>query len=305
MVTWKEIVSGSPSVSMRFGGGPVPLKNVTDIFKAGKWVRFLTAILWSNFGADPGRPLKGHFFTIFQPEGYAYPFAIYCMATGDDSKNRHSLGILRGQNPALVVTLNDDQDKAKPERVVWVNDFAVPILNVGLYLDAKNIAVSLGQAVSRDIQGLKYEDVLRSKGIEFNGVYPPAQGLAPLPAAGGAAPTRLGVYDVGTVNIQVIGTDNKTQMVPIEAFIYKGFALHKPYLGGKKAGVWRLTHTGSGLSFGSIERSRKEALAAIKILADKWGDISGLDKDQIQAFGPDFVSDFRKVVFHNESEIQP
>ncbi|MFH2074042.1 MAG: hypothetical protein ABIJ57_01670 [Pseudomonadota bacterium] len=309
MVTWQEILSGSPSASMRFGGEPVPLKDVTRIFKAGKWDTFLKEILWSGFGAEADRPLRGHFFTIYQPEGYNYPFAIYCMATADNAKNRHSLGILRGQNPAMVVTLFDDKDKNKPERALLVNDFAVPVVNLGLYLDARKLSDHLGQAVSRDIHGLKYEDVLRSKGIAFNGVYPPAQGLAPLPAAGGAAPKRLGVYDVGTIMVEIRMPDNKTKKVPVEAFIYKGYAVHKPYKADptekRTPGIWTVTHTGSGLAFGSLPRSRKSALDAIKILADKWGDVSNLTDKQVLALGRDFAEDFRHLVYYNDSEIKP
>lgn len=308
MVTWNEILAGSPSASMRFGGEPVPLKDVSRIFKAGKWDTFLKEIIWSGFGAEAGRPLRGHFFTVYQPEGYTYPFAIYCMATADNPKNRHSLGILRGQNPAMVVTLFDDKDKNKPERALWVNDFAVPVVNLGLYLDARRLSDQLGLAVSRDIHGLKYEDVLRSKGIQFNGVYPPAQGLAPLPAAGGAPPKRLGVWDIGTVMIQVIEGHSKFKTVPVEAYIYKGYAVHRPLSTDpkkKQVGVWKVTHTGTGLAFGAVPRSRKVTLAAIRILADKWGDISQLDKDGVLALGSGFVDDFRHIVWGNESEVKP
>ncbi|MDD5531254.1 MAG: hypothetical protein PHC52_00525 [Syntrophales bacterium] len=310
-LTWKEILAGSPSVAMRFhGGDPTPLKDVTALFKRGKWDAFLKEVLWTNFHAESkGIAPRGHFFVLYQPPGYTYPFAIYIMATNAGSKTKHSLSILRGQNPVLVVTLFDDEGKERPERGILVNGFAVPILNMALYLDERRFADNLGKAVTWDIAGLKYEDVIRNKGLAFTGVMPPAQGLEPLPLTGGPQkpPRRIGAFNAQTVQVQIREGAGKSKMQDVEAYVYKGIAVHQPFkaqpTGKKERAAWVLTHTGSGLALGHVPQTRKNTMEGVKKLADKWGDFSAMSESQVRALGSDFVNDLKKVIWGNASEI--
>jgi hypothetical protein len=286
-MSWEDLLHEGKGVQVgakwRNVAKPVPMKDVTDLFRRGDWDRFMGQILF--WGGVPGAE-KRNFFAVWHPPGYPFPFVVY-YTIGKDSLPLSKLRRLRKQNPAVVFTPFDESTYEGGKfqeftKVFFLDGVAVPMV-AGISLDSPRWEKEQYERVEEQVvKGPGYMKLLQhAANGKIETQEPPTKGLEPLPTKPRRAPRRKLGFD--RCQIKVSLTDPKKGRVrkSVEAWCFQGYAVHKPYRTPEEQppkGLYVVTHPGSGLAALRLEAGEGKALRAVKRLAEKWGPLPDTKK---------------------------
>ena len=290
-MSWEDLLREGRGVNVgakwRNVAKPVPMKDVTDLFRRGDWNGFMGQILF--WGAVPGAE-KRNFFAVWHPPGYPFPFVVY-YTMGKDSRPLSKLRRMRKQNPAVVFTPFDESTyeggKFKQfTRVFFLDGVAVPMV-AGISLDSPRWEKEQYERVEDlVVKGPGYMKLLQQAAngkVETKA--PPTTGLEPLPTKPRRAAQRKLGFDRCQIQVLTTGPKGKVRQ-PMEAWCFQGYAVHKPYRPEGETppkGLYVVTHPESGLAALRLETGEGKALRAVKRLVEKWGPLPDTKK-AVEAF---------------------